>query len=248
MLGRFLRIHLAALAFLAVCAPGAGASVLYIGDSLGVGTEPYLRERLDEAVQADVVGGRPSADGVETLAANITPEHEVVVFDLGTNDGIPETYAESLAAVRQIVGDRCIVVATLNRPPVNGYPIGPIERVLERFVASDANVEVADWRSLAQQQPNLLIDGIHATGEGYSLRAALLADAIQNCLTFGTVSSDGGGDGLGLGLGGGQGGGAGHAAKPEPQPEPRPRPQPKRPLEVVAGELAKAVAVGAEFG
>ncbi len=44
---------------------GAGAAVLYVGDSLGVGTGPYLREQLGgEAMSLDAEVGRPSSVGV----------------------------------------------------------------------------------------------------------------------------------------------------------------------------------------
>jgi hypothetical protein len=101
----------------------ATAQLLYVGDSLGVGTAPVLRQALgDLALDVDARTGRPSGVGVEVLASAIGPEHQVVVLDLGTNDdpAAPELLAADLAAAREIAADRCLVVATLNRPPLNG--------------------------------------------------------------------------------------------------------------------------------
>ncbi len=42
----------------ALAAPASAAgSVLYVGDSLGVGTAPYLRQQLDEALRVDAESG-----------------------------------------------------------------------------------------------------------------------------------------------------------------------------------------------
>ena len=227
---------------LALLAPAsAGASVLYVGDSLGVGTAPPLREQLTGvAIDVDAKTSRPSGVGVGVLSASIAPEHEVVVFDLGTNDdpAAPEVLASDLAQAREIAGDRCLVVATLNRPPLNGVSADGLNRAVTRFAAQSPEVELVDWRGAAAASPELLTDGVHATPEGYALRAQLFADAIGACLAFGDTS----------------------ATAPPPQPEPaaqvpkpsapKPPPPPREPdpIRVVALELAKAIAIGAEFG
>ena len=123
--------------------------MLYVGDSLGVGTTPYLRQQLDGvAISVDVETGRPSSTGVEILSSEIAPEHEAVVFDLGTNDdpAAPAALAADLAAAREIAGDRCIVVATLNRPPLNGVDVDGLNRAVTSFASRDPNVQLVDWR------------------------------------------------------------------------------------------------------
>ena len=98
MAGRILGIALAACLALPA---GAAASVLYVGDSLGVGTSPYLRQQLDgTALSVDAEIGRPSGVGVDVLRSEIAPEHDAVIFDLGTNDdpANPDALAADLAA------------------------------------------------------------------------------------------------------------------------------------------------------
>jgi len=165
----------------------ASAAVLVVGDSLGVGTEGALRAALpDVQIDADNLGGRPSAAGPPLLAELLGPEHDTVVFDLGTNDGNASVAltAASLSAARELTGNRCLVVATLNRPPLAGIPIDGQNAMIRRFAASTPNVALVDWNDAALATPGALRDdGVHATAPGYALRGALFADAIRGgCL------------------------------------------------------------------
>jgi hypothetical protein len=241
MAGRFLGI---ALALSLVLPATAGGSVAYVGDSLGVGTVPYLRGELNGvAIDDDSDIGRPSGVGVAVLESMLTAEHEVVVFDLGTNDdpSAPDMLATDLAAARSIAGPRCMVIATLNRPPLNGVPVDGLNRAVRSFAAADGNVALVDWHARAQTQPSLLIDdGVHPSPDGYALRAQLFAKAITSC---------------GSGSPGGGGGQRPERDHPDADrsdlidiPEPKPGRKPAGPVRVVAGEVAKSVAVGADFG
>ncbi len=168
----------------------ASAAVLVVGDSLGVGTEGALRAALaGTPVDADNLNGRPSAAGVPIVADMLGPEHGTVVFDLGTNDGnaAVAATARNLSAVRDLTGNRCLVVATLNRPPLAGVPIDAQNSMIRSFAASTPNVALVDWHDVAQSTPGALRDdGVHATSAGYALRGALFADAISSgCLGVG---------------------------------------------------------------
>jgi hypothetical protein len=181
----------AALICVLVCAAPASASVLVVGDSLSKGTAPYLKQRLGSIpleVDADI--GRPSSRGVAVLADRLRPDHEVVVFDLGVNDGPdrPDALAASLAAARDLAGGRCMVVGTVIRPPLRGVSVAAQNQVVRSFVASTPNVQLADWRAAATSQPGLLgRDGVHGTSAGYALRGLVFADAVVNCLAGGSA-------------------------------------------------------------
>jgi hypothetical protein len=166
--------------------------VLVIGDSLEVGSGPYLRAALPGvSLDVDAERGRTSGQGVSVLSERLGPEHRVVVFPLGTNDSPanPDGLAASLAAMRQLAGDRCVVVATLARPPLRGVRVTALNRVVAQF-AGRTGALVADWNSVVEAIPELLgRDRVHATGEGYGVRASLLAEAIQGCLLGGGVVS-----------------------------------------------------------
>ena len=71
----------------AVGRSGRPQSVLVVGDSLQVGTGPYLERDLRAAsVEIDSRQSRGSPDGLASLRSRLRPDHTVVVFDLGTND------------------------------------------------------------------------------------------------------------------------------------------------------------------
>jgi hypothetical protein len=118
---------------------------------------------------------------VRVLARRLRPEHEVVVFPLGTNDLSADVFAANLAAVGQLAGGRCLVLATIARPPLRGAPAGSLNRV----IAAQESAQVADWRSAAAAPGVLGRDRVHATVQGYALRASLLAEAVQACLAGG---------------------------------------------------------------
>jgi hypothetical protein len=167
-------------------ADGAGASVLVVGDSLSIGTGPYLARDLGGVqVEMDAEVGRPSSAGVPVLAERLRPEHEVVVFDLGTNDGTrnPELLAANLARANELAAGRCLVIATIWRPALGGVSVEGQNRVVRDFAAQTGAV-VVDWRGAAGSGPGLLQrDGVHGTPAGYALRGTLFAEAVGNCLS-----------------------------------------------------------------
>lgn len=177
---------LVALAAVLLPAGGASAAVLVVGDSLGVGTEGPLRAALgDVEVDADNLSGRTSTSGVEVLREAIGPQHDTVVFDLGTNDGptAVSTTLASLAAARDIADGRCLVFATLNHPPVGGTDISAQNAALRRFALETPNAVLVDWNGATAAATGMLQpDGVHATAAGYAYRGALFADAIAGCV------------------------------------------------------------------
>jgi hypothetical protein len=204
----------------AASAPG---SALVIGDSLEVGSGPYLRELLP-SVEIDADKGRPSGIGVSVLGSRLSAGHEVVVFPLGTNDSSPDALAASLASAAELAGPRCLVVATIARPPLGGATADQMNRVVGEFAAR-AGAQVMDWAAVVDALPGLLSpDRVHATGEGYELRAGLMAEAVQGC-----GAGAGGGDLTGL---------------PAPR-DPNAKPPPRLPAETRA--VAVPVPVGALF-
>lgn len=167
--------------------PGA---VLVVGDSLEVGTGPYLRRELGSVpLTVDARKGRPSPEGVDVLRRRLGAEHRVVVFDLGVNDdpSQPAPLSRGLATLRELAGDRCIVVATLSRPPLNGVSIERLNGVIEEFVAATPGARLVDWHAATADEPALLgHDGVHPGPSGYAARAQLVAREIQGCLASGS--------------------------------------------------------------
>lgn len=193
----------------------ADGPVLVVGDSLSVGIEPYLHQELDgRPLTIDAKTGRPSPAGVEVLRSLLSPEHEVVVFDLGTNDdpALPEVLAADLESARTLAAGRCLVIATINRPPLNGVSDQGLNLAVERFAARSPEVEVVDWRGMVTADPSLLApDGVHAVPEGYAVRAEMFAQAIDACGLDDVPAAPA------------------SSPKPKPKPEPaQPKPGPQR--------------------
>lgn len=145
--------------------------IFYVGDSLGVGTYPLLtRLMASESFEGDTRVGRTSTEGLSVLRAKLRPRHRTVIFDLGTNDWSTATLKRNLRWARWWCANRLMVVLTLNKPGV-----GPLNRVVRRFAAANANVVLIDWHSLAIRAGLLAGDGVHASYQGYGRRAGLMA-------------------------------------------------------------------------
>ena len=210
----------------------APTNILVVGDSLEVGTSPHLGANLPGAsITVDAVESRSSSDVLAALSENFDESYDAVVFDAGTNDdpANPGLLASNLEQAAGIIGDRCMVIATVNRPPYNGVTVDGINSVVMSFAASRANTQVADWRSAALANPGLLYgDGVHPTPDGYALRAQVIAGAISSC----------GATALPPGAG---------SPEIESAPEPEPEPPPLTPAEREARARAQTAALVAEI-
>ena len=230
---------LALVAALTLASPAVAQpspSVLVVGDSLQIGSGPYLEAALG-AVRAEMDHrlGRGSAEGLSVLRSRLRADHAAVVFDLGTNDdpGFPDALASNLAAARQAVGTRCLVVATILRPAIGGVTDAGLNAAVQRFADQSPTVRLVDWRGLATSTPGLLYpDGIHARPEGYELRGRLIARAVKECLGLGAQGLPPPAEVQPEDLG---------AVEPTPEPEPPPVVLPR--LEVPSGLVAVLDAV-----
>jgi lysophospholipase L1-like esterase len=226
-------------------AQNVAGSVLVIGDSLQVGTGPYLEQQLGALpVESDDRQSRGSGEGLEALRARLRPDHDVVVFDMGTNDdpSNPNALYANLQAARAASGDRCLVVATILRPPYNGVTVDGMNAAVERFALDNPGVQLVDWYGVATSTPGILYeDGVHARPEGYALRGRLIADAVRSC----------GGAGRG-----GIPAPSKRTASPPPVPEPEPAPpaeveveiEPPAPLVAIAGAVRHAASLVSAAG
>src|SRR2546423_792623 len=96
---------LAALLLLALPAAASAKEVLVVGDSLEVGTGPYLPRALPhDSVTVDAKKSRSSNVGVGVLRSRLKAGQAVVGFDLGTNDD-PGAPGRPTAAVADRLGD-----------------------------------------------------------------------------------------------------------------------------------------------
>ena len=187
------------LALLAVAALAAGAylfvardtaepagrvgSLTLVGDSLNVGTDPYLRDELvGWSIDAHDQVGRQTREGVEELRRLRGSLAPIVVVSLGTNDadGSEAEFRELVGdAIRAVGPGRCLLWATVVR---DGAPRDGFNAVLEDARAEHANVRLVDWAGLVGREPGTLaFDTVHGTPTGYARRAAETAAAARRC-------------------------------------------------------------------
>jgi hypothetical protein len=170
--------------------PGAGAStspgrLLVVGDSLAEATEAPLARLLPGwQIETSAYEGRHTDDGVAEISSRSNLPDAIFV-SLGTNDH-PSATASFEGEVERVLDtagpSRCVLWANIARPPYAGVSYAGYNRVLERLSYSRPNLTVIDWAGITRAQAGLLrSDGVHATPEGYAIRAQAIASAIASC-------------------------------------------------------------------
>jgi len=177
-------VLVALLALLTASAPAAHAAddVLVVGDSLAVGTQPYLPELLtDRTLISDVKSGITTPEGMRLLRMSLrTVSPTTVVFSLGSNDGAdPSRFADRLRRTMALLPlHTCVVWSTIIRPPRKGAYRG-LNRVLHNLKRKDPRFVVVDWEHAVTGGAVFLPDGLHADPDGYRYRSEMIADAVH---------------------------------------------------------------------
>lgn len=173
---------LAVLAGHAPAARAAGSDVLVVGDSLAVGTEPYLDQLLtDRTLISDVRNGITTPEGMRLLRMSLrTVSPTTVVFSLGSNDGAnPSRFADRLRRTMALLPpSTCVVWTTIIRPPRKGAYRG-LNRVLHNLKKKDPRLVVVDWEHAVTGGAVSLPDGLHADPDGYRYRGEMIANAVH---------------------------------------------------------------------
>jgi lysophospholipase L1-like esterase len=176
----------AALGLLATSLAAAPAprTVLDLGDSLSVGTDPYLRMQLrDYRIDRLYDVGLHAHDAASIVTRSRRSLPSVLVVSAGTNDDprLVSTFWRSVAGIVQVAGsDRCVVWPTIARPPAVGASYEGMNRALAQLAARNSNLVLVDWRRMVQRHPGWLArDGVHVSVAGYRARAAAIAAAVR---------------------------------------------------------------------
>jgi lysophospholipase L1-like esterase len=169
-------------------APLAPASdVLVLGDSLAVGTMPYLDSMLPSEVNVtwDAVDGRTTPQGIDSLRLDLREvEPELVVVSLGSNDGPdPQRFT---SRIRQVLADlspnTCVAWFSIVRPARKG-PYGALNRALRAEARRDRRLVVINWDNAVRRGTVFLPDGLHADAAGYRYRSSKVVQAVHaGCL------------------------------------------------------------------
>lgn len=175
---------LAALgALLGSAAPASAgdSDVLVVGDSLAVGTLPFLGPMLGgRNVVSAARNGITTPQGMRLVRMElraVTPK--TAVISLGTNDGSdPKRFANRVRRTMNLLpANACVIWATIIRPSRKGDYRG-LNRVLHAAKRRDPRIVVVDWEHAVTGGAVYLPDGLHADEAGYRYRSAMIADAV----------------------------------------------------------------------
>jgi hypothetical protein len=163
---------------------GANDKLLLIGDSLSVGTDPYIRKDLGGQVEVNAKSGRSLAQGMAEYDA-VKNKPKVVEMGLFTNDD-PSHVAQLKAAVQKTIDDARarggrVVWATIVRPPANGVSYDAANDMLRQMAKANPDVMgLVDWQKIVAAHPDYVGgDGVHSSGAGYAARAKAFEDAAR---------------------------------------------------------------------
>ena len=166
-------------------APAAGQrTVLNYGDSLAVGTQLFLGRYLGGwQVRAETEVSRHATDVPGALRSLGPALPRVVVVSAGTNDD-PGTVSRFARTVREAVAvagaSRCVIWATIARPPYAGVSYAGYNRALATIARHHPTLHVLDWAAMAQAHRGWFgADGVHPSMTGYRARAAATARLIR---------------------------------------------------------------------
>ncbi len=179
-----------ALAGLGAPASGADArrAVLDLGDSLSVGTAPFLKRELPGyRIGGYRAVGLRSQEVARRIARSRALPH-VLVVSAGTNDDPHEVsaFSQSVSGVLEAAGRaRCVVWSNIVRPPVGGRTYSGFNRTLADAARHSGSLVLVDWVGMLRRHPGWLgRDGVHASEAGYRARARAIANAVKSrCAT-----------------------------------------------------------------
>jgi hypothetical protein len=180
-----------ALALVLLVSAPAGAHavshrLLVDGDSLAVGTKPYLPKELggwNVTQSADV--SRHAYEGADVMRSYGRSLPRVIHVSLGTNDD-PNDVAGFRAAIRDVMDvagpRRCVVWTNIVRPPYEGTSYAGYNRALARESRPRENLRVVNWAGMVREHPGWLAeDGVHVNADGYRARAKAVARSVRRC-------------------------------------------------------------------
>jgi lysophospholipase L1-like esterase len=152
-----------------------GLQITMIGDSLGIGVEPYLKKllpKLDNNSKVSRQFHHAKAVAQELLQkGRLAP---TVIIQLGTNGTVKES---DMRALIELIGtDRKIVFVNCQVP--RSWSEGN-NKTFAKVVPDYPNTIIADWYSVSLDKNNYFAkDGVHPAKTGATVLARVIADAV----------------------------------------------------------------------
>jgi hypothetical protein len=185
------RLRLGALALVALLGAPASADalsrrLLVNGDSLAVGTKPYIpRELKGWKVRHSTAVSRHAYEGADVMRSYGAALPRVIHVSLGTNDDPTqvEGFRAAVGEIMEVAGpERCVVWTNIVRPAVDGTRYAGYNRVLVREARARDNLRIVNWARMVRRNPDWLADdGVHVSADGYRARARAVARHVRRC-------------------------------------------------------------------
>ena len=160
-------------------APGTEPSVLIVGDSIASGASYYLQGYLPGWITSvDAVVGRPSIAGIAIAeaAATAAPPPDVVIIELGTNDGDPIAFRQNAEAILGSLHDIPLVIWQTAHGPMSR--IVDINAQIYQAVLDFPNTSIANWDAFVPPG-DLDPDGVHPQAQHADDMARLVVPVLQ---------------------------------------------------------------------
>jgi lysophospholipase L1-like esterase len=159
------------------------SDLLVLGDSLAVGTMPYLDQMVpsDVNITWDAVDGRTTPQGIDSLRFDLREvAPEIVAVSLGSNDGPdPARFTRRIRALLRDLGPHtCVAWFSIVRPLRKGR-YGAMNRALRAEARRDPRLVVINWDHAVHRGTVKLRDGLHATPAGYRYRSSKIVQAVH---------------------------------------------------------------------
>ncbi len=111
-----------------------------------------------------------------------------VILNLGTNDALQHrdaATADYLKAVQAAEKAPCVVLTNITAlpTPADNAVADELNATMSKLAASQPKVHIADWRSLATSNPQLMVppDNFHPTVSGRTALAELYLQSLRSC-------------------------------------------------------------------
>lgn len=154
----------------------SGEGVTVIGDSVIIGVEPYLKEKLPE-ITVDGKVGRQMSQAQEVIDGLKTQGKlgDQIIIELGTNGPFK---TKQLRSLLQSLSDKKRVLLITARVP-KGWQ-DTVNKDIKEVAGEFSNAKVVDWYSDSEGKEDYFYkDGVHLKPEGGKYYASLLVAALQ---------------------------------------------------------------------
>ncbi|MFG0216950.1 hypothetical protein ACFU8X_28230 [Brevibacillus porteri] len=156
--------------------PLDGEGITVIGDSVIMGVEPYLKEKLPKITVDGKVGRQMShAKEVVNELEKQGKLGDYIIIELGTNGTFKQDHLRNLLTS---LSDAEKVLVVTTRVP-KGWQ-DTVNSTIKEVVSEFSNAKVVDWYAASEGKGDYFYkDGVHLKPDGSRYYASLLIEALQ---------------------------------------------------------------------